>query len=111
MTAGVVRRCRVGRLNLDGEGQGDLAGHGCEQRAVFVYQIESYCYWQEQLKKTAFVYGQFSENFTIEGLPDDAVCVGDRLSDRQRGVRGHTTSCHLLSRGAFGRTSPGCRRS
>jgi len=35
-------RCRVGRLNLDGDGQGDLAGHGGEQRAVFVYQIESY---------------------------------------------------------------------
>jgi ferredoxin-NADP reductase/MOSC domain-containing protein YiiM len=71
-------RCRVGRLNLDGDGQGDLAGHGGEQRAVFVYQIESYRYWQEQLKRTDFVHGQFGENFTIEGLPDDAVCVGDR---------------------------------
>jgi ferredoxin-NADP reductase/MOSC domain-containing protein YiiM len=71
-------RCRVGRLNLDGDGQGDLAGHGGEQRAVFVYQIESYRYWQDQLKRTDFVYGQFSENFTIEGLPDDAVCIGDR---------------------------------
>jgi MOSC domain-containing protein YiiM len=71
-------RCRVGRLNLHGDGQGDLAGHGGEQRAVFVYQIESYRYWQEQLKRTEFVHGQFGENFTIEGLPDDAVCIGDR---------------------------------
>jgi ferredoxin-NADP reductase/MOSC domain-containing protein YiiM/ferredoxin len=71
-------RCRVGRLNLDGDGQGDLAGHGGEQRAVYVYQIESYRYWQDQLKRTDFVYGQFSENFTVEGLPDDAVCIGDR---------------------------------
>jgi ferredoxin-NADP reductase/MOSC domain-containing protein YiiM len=71
-------RCRVGRLNLHGDGQGDLAGHGGEQRAVFVYQIESYRYWQEQLKRTDFVYGQFGENFTIEGLPDDVVCIGDR---------------------------------
>jgi ferredoxin-NADP reductase/MOSC domain-containing protein YiiM len=71
-------RCRVGRLNLDGDGQGDLAGHGGEQRAIFVYQIESYRYWQEQLKRSDFVYGQFSENFTLEGLPDDAVCIGDR---------------------------------
>jgi ferredoxin-NADP reductase/MOSC domain-containing protein YiiM len=71
-------RCRVGRLNLEGDGQGDLAGHGGEQRAVFVYQIESYRYWQEQLKRTDFVHGQFGENFTIEGLPDDAVCIGDR---------------------------------
>ena len=65
-------------LNLEGDGQGDLAGHGGEQRAVFVYQIESYRYWQEQLKRTDFVHGQFGENFTIEGLPDDAVCIGDR---------------------------------
>src|SRR6516165_1727464 len=71
-------RCGVRRLNLDGDGQGDLAGHGGEQRAVFVYQIESYRYWQEQLKRTDFVHGQFGENFTIEGLPDDAVCIGDR---------------------------------
>jgi MOSC domain-containing protein YiiM/ferredoxin-NADP reductase/ferredoxin len=74
----VPGRCRVGRLNLEGDGQGDLAGHGGEQRAVFVYQIESYRYWQEQLKRTDFVHGQFGENFTIEGLPDDAVCIGDR---------------------------------
>ena len=61
----VRRRCRAGRLNLDGDGQGDLAGHGGEQRAVFVYQIESYRYWQEQLGRTDFVHGQFGENFTI----------------------------------------------
>ena len=71
-------RCGVRRLNLDGDGQGDLAGHGGEQRAVYVYQIESYRYWQEQLRRTDFVYGQFSENFTVEGLPDDVVCIGDR---------------------------------
>jgi ferredoxin-NADP reductase/MOSC domain-containing protein YiiM len=78
----VPGRCRVGRLNLDGDGQGDLAGHGGEQRAVFVYQIESYHYWGEQLKRSDLdgltSFGQFGENFTIEGLPDDTVCIGDR---------------------------------
>jgi ferredoxin-NADP reductase/MOSC domain-containing protein YiiM len=74
----VQGRCRVRRNNVDGDGQGDLAGHGGEHRAVFVYQIESYRYWQEQLGKTDFVHGQFGENFTIEGLPDDTVCIGDR---------------------------------
>src|SRR5215475_3380758 len=73
----VAGRCKVRRLNLDGDGQGDLAGHGGEHRAVFVYQIESHRYWQDRLK-TTFVHGQFGENFTIEGLPDDAVCIGDR---------------------------------
>ena len=75
----VTGRCRVRRLNLEGDGQGDLAGHGGEHRAVFVYQIESYRYWQEQLKRTDFVYGQFGENFTIEGSADVAVCIGDRF--------------------------------
>ena len=75
----VTGRCRVGRLNLQGDGQGDLAGHGGEHRAVFVYQIESYRYWQEKLKRSDFVHGQFGENFTIEGLADDAVCIGDRF--------------------------------
>src|SRR6202035_1734374 len=68
----------VRRLNIDGDGQGDLAGHGGEQRAVFVYQIESYRYWQEQLGRDDFTYGQFGENFTVEGLADDQVCIGDR---------------------------------
>src|SRR4051812_11832143 len=74
----VPGRCRARRLNLDGDGQGDLAGHGGEQRAVLVYQIESYRYWQEQLQRADFQPGQFGENFTTEGLPDDVVCIGDR---------------------------------
>jgi ferredoxin-NADP reductase/MOSC domain-containing protein YiiM/ferredoxin len=75
--AGVSGPRRVGRLNVDGDGQGDLAGHGGEQRAVFVYQIESYGYWERELGRNDFVYGQFGENFTVEGLADDDVCIGD----------------------------------
>jgi ferredoxin-NADP reductase/MOSC domain-containing protein YiiM len=69
---------QVRRLNIDGDGQGDLAGHGGEHRAVFVYQIESYQYWQQQLGRDDFEYGQFGENFTVRGLPDNQVCIGDR---------------------------------
>ena len=74
----VEGRRRVRRLNVDGDGQGDLGGHGGEQRAVYVYQIESYRHWEEQLGRRDFVPGRFGENFTIEGLPDDEVCIGDR---------------------------------
>ncbi len=70
---------RVGRLNVEGDGQGDLQGHGGEQRAVFVYQIGSYRYWEGELERDDFVHGQFGENFTIEGLADDEVCIGDRF--------------------------------
>jgi MOSC domain-containing protein YiiM len=55
--------CRVRRLNLDGDGQGDLAGHGGEQRAVYVYQLGSYRHWSELLQRDDFVFGQFGENF------------------------------------------------
>jgi ferredoxin-NADP reductase/MOSC domain-containing protein YiiM len=67
----------VRRLNIDGDGQGDLAGHGGEHRAVFVYQIDSYRYWQNELGRSDFTYGQFGENFTVEGLSDAEVCIGD----------------------------------
>jgi ferredoxin-NADP reductase/MOSC domain-containing protein YiiM/ferredoxin len=70
---------RVRKLNVDGDGQGDLGGHGGEQRAVFVYQIDSYRYWERELGRDDFVYGQFGENFTVEGLADAEVCIGDRF--------------------------------
>jgi ferredoxin-NADP reductase/MOSC domain-containing protein YiiM/ferredoxin len=69
---------RVRRLNLEGDGQGDLAGHGGEQRAVLVYQLDSYRHWRQFMKRDDFVHGQFGENFTVEGLADDEVCIGDR---------------------------------
>ncbi|MBK4347127.1 MOSC and FAD-binding oxidoreductase domain-containing protein [Lacisediminihabitans changchengi] len=68
----------VRRLNVDGDGQGDLAGHGGENRAVMVYQQESYDYWTENLKRDDLTPGTFGENFTISGLPDSEVCIGDR---------------------------------
>jgi ferredoxin-NADP reductase/MOSC domain-containing protein YiiM/ferredoxin len=69
---------RVRTLNVDGDGQGDLGGHGGEQRAVFVYQTDSYRHWERELGRSDFVFGQFGENFTVDGLNDDEVCIGDR---------------------------------
>ena len=71
-------RHKVGRLNIDGDGQGDLAGHGGVNRAVMVYQLDSYRYWERELGRKDFSYGQFGENFTVDGLPDNEVCIGDR---------------------------------
>ncbi len=68
----------VRRLNIDGDGQGDLAGHGGERRAILVYQMDSYRYWQSQLRRNDFTYGQFGENFTVDDLPDAEVRIGDR---------------------------------
>jgi ferredoxin-NADP reductase/MOSC domain-containing protein YiiM len=66
------------RLNIDGDGQGDKAGHGGEQRAVLVYQAQSYEHWRRHLGRDDLAYGQFGENLTVDGLPDDEVCIGDR---------------------------------
>jgi ferredoxin-NADP reductase/MOSC domain-containing protein YiiM len=71
-------RRMVRRLNLQGDAQADLAGHGGEHRAVFVYQMDSYHYWERFLGRNDFTFGQFGENFTVEGLPDNEVCIGDR---------------------------------
>ncbi|MFI1395945.1 MOSC domain-containing protein [Streptomyces sp. NPDC020681] len=68
----------VRRLNIDGDGQGDRAGHGGEMRAVLVYQLQSYQYWQKQLGRDDLTFGIFGENLTVDGMPDDEVCIGDR---------------------------------
>ncbi len=68
----------VRTLNIDGDGQGDLAGHGGPHRAVLVYQLGSYDYWRHELARDDLSYGQFGENFTVDGLSDDEVCIGDR---------------------------------
>ncbi len=68
----------VRRINVDGDDQGDRLAHGGEHRAVFVYQIGSYRYWERELARDDFTYGQFGENFTVDGLADDEVCIGDR---------------------------------
>ncbi|MEU6252433.1 MOSC and FAD-binding oxidoreductase domain-containing protein [Streptomyces sp. NPDC047043] len=68
----------VRRLNIDGDGQGDTQGHGGEMRAVLVYQIDSYRHWQGHFGRDDLSYGRFGENLTVDGLPDDEVCIGDR---------------------------------
>src|SRR5580692_717870 len=72
-------RRMVRRLNIQGDAQADLAGHGGEHRAVFVYQMDSYHYWERFLKRSDFTFGQFGENFTVEGLADSEVYIGDRF--------------------------------
>ena len=74
----VPGRRRVRRLNVDGDGQADLVGHGGEHRAVYVYDRSAYDHWAAFLGRDDLAPGHFGENFTVEGMPDDAVRVGDR---------------------------------
>jgi ferredoxin-NADP reductase/MOSC domain-containing protein YiiM len=75
----VSGRVMARQLNIDGDGQGDLQGHGGVHRAVMVYQLASYRYWEQVLHRTLSEYGIFGENLTVDGLPDDEVCIGDRF--------------------------------
>jgi MOSC domain-containing protein YiiM len=89
----------VRELNIDGDGQGDLAGHGGEQRAVFVYQMDSYQYWERFLGRADFGFGQFGKNFTVEGPADNEGCIGDRyrIGDAVFEVTQPRVTCYLVA--------------
>jgi MOSC domain-containing protein YiiM len=67
-------------LNLDGDRQADLSVHGGKDKAVYCFPIEHYDYWKTELTGHQLVMGAFGENFTIEGLDENAVHIGDRFS-------------------------------
>ena len=89
---------RVGKLNVEGDGQGDLGGHGGEQRAVFVYQIESYRYWEQELGRDDFVLRTVRRELHRRGARRRRGLHRRPLPDRRRGLRGHSTPRHLLPR-------------
>jgi len=94
----VAGRRKVRKLDIDGDAQADLAGHGGEHRAVFVYQMDSYHYWERFLGRNDFTFGQFGENFTVEGLPDSEVCIGDRyrIGDAEFEVTQPRVTCYRV---------------
>ena len=67
----------VRRQNIDGDKQSDLTVHGGRDKAVYVYTFENYEYYKKVLGVEYFPYGQFGENFTVEGMSDDAIHIGD----------------------------------
>ena len=84
VTTGIFKQPVTGKvmartLNLDGDGQADLIGHGGEMRAVYVYSYDNYSYWEQELGRDPFPMGQFGENFTVAGMSDQEIHVGDRF--------------------------------
>ena len=67
------------RHNLDGDGQADLSVHGGPTKAVYVYPMQHYAYWQEELPDCDLPWGSFGENFTAEGVDEESVCIGDEF--------------------------------
>jgi ferredoxin-NADP reductase/MOSC domain-containing protein YiiM len=66
-------------LNLEGDGQADLWAHGGSFRSVYVYPAEHYDYWASELRRDDFGPGQFGENFTVVGMLENEIRVGDRF--------------------------------
>lgn len=75
----VAGRVRIQRHNLDGDKQADLSVHGGPEKAVYLYPVEHYAYWRNDLPEMELPWGMFGENLTTEGLVEEAVNIGDRL--------------------------------
>jgi MOSC domain-containing protein YiiM len=77
--APVPGRVALRKLNLDGDRQADLTVHGGEFKAVYCYPLEHYDYWKRKLGRDLPI-GMFGENFTVEGMMEDDVLIGDRFA-------------------------------
>ncbi|SMO85666.1 MOSC domain-containing protein [Melghirimyces algeriensis] len=68
---------RLGKTNLEGDGQADLKNHGGSDKAILAYAVRHYDTWQKELGISELNYGMFGENFTVDGLDEETVCIGD----------------------------------
>src|SRR6266853_4458115 len=75
----VAGRVALRKLNLDGDRQADLTVHGGEYKAVYCYPVEHYEYWKKELPEKELPMGMFGENFSVQGLFENDVHVGDRF--------------------------------
>jgi MOSC domain-containing protein YiiM len=83
----VQGRIMLRRLNLEGDGQADLTVHGGTDKAAYAYPSEHYEYWRSQLPGIDLPWGMFGENFTTEGLLEEAVFIGDKFRIGEAEVR------------------------
>jgi MOSC domain-containing protein YiiM len=67
----------LGTTNLAGDGQADRVHHGGPDKAVLAYSADHYPAWRRELDKPGLTFGAFGENFTVQGLTEADVCVGD----------------------------------
>jgi MOSC domain-containing protein YiiM len=75
----VAGRVKVGKLNLEGDGQADLEVHGGPNKAVYAYPSEHYGYWQREFPDMELPWGMFGENLTLHGLLEDRAHIGDHI--------------------------------
>ena len=103
VSTGIFKEPVGGRImlrttNLDGDGQADLENHGGVDRAAYAYSIKNYDHWRRELGRDKFAFGQFGENFTVEGMVEDDIYIGDvfRVGDALVEVSQPRTPCFKL---------------
>jgi MOSC domain-containing protein YiiM len=62
---------------IDGDGQADRSAHGGPDKAICAYSAEHYPSWRDVTGLGEISWGAFGENFTVGGLTEDSVCIGD----------------------------------
>ena len=76
--APITERVSLEKRNLQGDKQANTKHHGGPDKAVCCFASEHFAYWKEKLDlANGFDYGAFGENFTLEGLTENNVCIGD----------------------------------
>ncbi|MGI9542020.1 MAG: MOSC domain-containing protein [Cyclobacteriaceae bacterium] len=89
---------KVGKLNLEGDGQADLTVHGGEDKAVYVYPTEHYKFWRDTYPQKEFSFGVFGENLSATGLVETEVSIGDqyRIGSAEFMVTSPRMPCYKL---------------
>jgi MOSC domain-containing protein YiiM len=94
----VAGRVMLRTLNLDGDRQADLTVHGGPDKAVYSYPSEHYGHWRGELPDMELPWGMFGENFTVEGLDESSVNIGDhfRVGEAEVTVTQPRMPCYKL---------------
>ncbi len=74
----VLGKITVGLEGIEGDGQADRKNHGGPDKAICVYPTEHLPFWQKQLDRADFAVGAFGENFSVAGLNESSVAIGDQ---------------------------------
>lgn len=96
----VLGAVRVGRTNLEGDGQADPRYHGGEDMAVLAYSADHYAAWRAELSWPGLPLGGFGENLSVSGAAEHSVCVGDvwRAGSAVLQVSSPRNPCSKISR-------------
>ena len=86
-------------LNFAGDRQADLRVHGGPDKAVYVYPVEHYDFWRNELPGVELPFGSFGENLTVEGLLENEINIGDRfrIGTAELVVRQPRLPCYKLA--------------